>query len=241
MNGLNENNQPQHTLHLFDGELNLLQALLLEMAELAMEQLSMAMQALDEGDVNLAEFVILRDRDLDQYEVKIDAEVLSILARNAPVANDLRTVLSTSKIGAEISKMGDEIVDFAALVKVLFDPKTSDPNPKLLSDIVKIGELVNTMLGQLISLFNSRDTALAYTMLEYDCACENELQEGIRHQLSFVVQDARLISRALDVMQMMKSLERCGEFCRNIAEYIIFMIEGVDVRHNPNKNRETLS
>jgi phosphate transport system protein len=87
------------------------------------------------------------------------------------------------------------------------------------------------MLEKLLILFESKDSNLAYAMLAYDSDCENELQKGIKHQLSFVVQDARLTGRALDIMQIMKSLERCGEFCRNIAEYMIFLIDGIDVRH----------
>lgn len=221
----------QHTLQLFDGELNHLHSLILEMTGLVMYQLEQVMQALDDGDLQLAEKVISRDKDVNHYEVKIDTEVLILLARHCPVANDLRTVISISKIAVELESIGDEIADFAKLVKILFAPDTSDPNPKLLADIVRIGNLVNLMLGKLMLVLESRDSNRAYLLLQYDRECENELQEGIRHQLNFVIEDARLIGRSLDIMHIMKSLEHCGEHCRNIAEYMIFMIEGIDVRH----------
>ena len=226
-----DSNAMKHTLQVFDAELSYLHGLKLEMAQLLLFQLEQAMLALDHGDMELAGLVIKRDKELNLYEIRIDSEVLEVLARNCPLANDLRTIISTSKIAEELERIGDEVVDFAKLIIVLFDPKSSDPNPKLLTDIVKIGNLVKTMLEKLIILLDSKDSNLAYGMLAYDRDCEIELEEGIKHQLSFVVQDARMIGRALDIMRIMKSLERCGEFCRNIAEYMIFIIDGVDVRH----------
>jgi phosphate transport system protein len=221
----------RHTIQLFESELNHLHCLMLEMTALVINQLEQSMRALDDGDMQLAANVMSKDKEVKQYEIKIDAEVLMMLARHCPVANDLRTVISSSKIAVELEKIGAEIADFARLVRKLFDPKTSDPNPKLLSDIVKIGNLVKIMLDKLMSIVENKEAIEAYTLLQYDRDCENELQEGIKHQLSFVVQDARLIGRALDIMHIMKSLESCGEHCRNIAEYLIFMIEGIDVRH----------
>ncbi|MDD1621964.1 MAG: phosphate signaling complex protein PhoU [Methylococcaceae bacterium] len=229
-----------HTIQIFESELDHLYCLMIEMTQLVMNQLEQTMQALNDGDMLLAEKVISKDREVKQYEIKIDAEVLMMLARHCPVANDLRTVISSSKIAVELEKIGAEIADFARLVRILFDPSTSDPNPKLLSDIVKIGNLVKIMLGKLMMILNKKEAIEAYTLLQYDRDCENELQEGIKHQLSFVVQDGRLIGRALDIMHIMKSLESCGEHCRNIAEYMIFMIEGIDVRHRSQATTVTL-
>ena len=101
----------------------------------------------------------------------------------------------------------------------------------MLSDlIVKIGHLVGLMLDKIILLIETNDLSISYTLLEFDRVCESELQAGITHQLSLVVQDGRMIGRALDIMQIMKSLEYCGEHCRNIAEYMIYMLEGKYVR-----------
>jgi phosphate transport system protein len=221
----------QHTLQVFDSDLSRLHCSVLSMVSLVMSQLEQSMIALEEGDMDIALTVISRDKEVNDFEISIDNEVLEMLARHCPVANDLRTVISASKIAVELEKVGDEIALFAKQVSVLFDPKTSDPNPKLLADIVKIGNLVKIMLTKLIRAFEENQSDQAYLLLQYDRECELELQEGIRHQLSFVLQDARLIGRALDIMHIMKVLERCGEHCRNIAEYMIYMIDGVDVRH----------
>lgn len=231
MTAQTENIFRQHTLQSFDGELHLLHSQVVEMASLVMYQLEQTMQAMDEADMELALKVVNRDKQVNRYEIQIDNAVIQVLARHCPVANDLRSLISISKITYELEKIGDEIVLFAKLVSVLFDPRTSDPNPRLLADIVKIGDLVRVMMTKLLLAFEKAESAQAYLLLQYDRECESELQEGIRHQLSFVLQDARLIGRAMDIMQIMKTLERCGEHSRNIAEYIIFMLEGVDVRH----------
>jgi phosphate transport system protein len=221
----------QHTLKSFDSELAHLQGLLLEMGATIALQIDQLLQALNDGDLDGAEKVVFRDHEVNKLEVDIDAEVLSILARHNPVANDLRGLISTSKIAEELEGIGDELTECAKLVMVLFDPRTSDPNPRLLTDLVKIGNLVRHMLGKLQQLIENRDLDQAYSLLQYDRDCETELKNGIEHQLDYVVKDARLIGRSLDIMHIMKSLERCGEYCRSIAEHMIYMIDGVDVRH----------
>jgi len=227
-------NEKQHILHCVDGELNTLNSLLLEMVNLVVMQLDETMQALEDGDIDRAEKVIIRDNVVNQYEIKIDAEALLVLASQCPVAIDLRTVISVSKIADELERIGDEICDFARLVMVLFDPKTSDPNPKLLKDIVRIGNLVKLMLDKIIQLIETRNTFRVETLRHYVGECETVLQQGIEHQLHYAVQDARLIGRALDIMQILKSLHRCGDFCKNIAEYMIYMVDGVVVPHQDN-------
>lgn len=226
-----DNNSRQHTLKSFDVELSQLQNQVAEMLGLLMYQLDQTLQALHDSDMELALKVVERDLKLDRYESLIDQEVIQVLARHYPVANDLRIVISVSKITYELEKMGNEIVFFAKLVSKLYDPSSSDPNPKLLADIVKIAGLIKTMLTKLILSVEKQDLAQAYLLLQYDRECECELEEGIRHQLSFILNDARLIHRAMDLMQIMKTLERCGEHSKNIAEYIVFMLEGVDTRH----------
>ena len=230
MNTLIGNTAP-HTLLLYEGELNHLHDLLKALANLVLVQLDEAMQALQHADMVKAEDIIVRDQDVNTYELEIDAEVLVVIARQSPVARDLRTVISTSKIAVEFEKIGDEISEIARFILVLFDPKTRTPNPRLLTDIVKMANLLKLMLEKLAQLIETQDIDLAYALLEYDRECERELEVGIRHQLSFIVNDSRMIGIGLDIMQIMKCLEQCVESCRNIAEYTIYMINGIDIRH----------
>lgn len=221
----------QHTVQLFDGELSHVHCLVLEMAGLVIDQLDRAMLALDQADAALAESVVLKDREVNAYELKIDAEVLAILAKRSPVAFDLRMVISISKIVVDLERIGDETVKIAKLIMEMFDPQTSDPNPQLLRDIVKMGTMARSMLRKAIDSFDTGKLDEARDLIEGDWNCGDEFQDGIRRQLTYVIQDARLIGRALDILQIMKALERCADHCINIAEFMIFMIEGEDIRH----------
>lgn len=223
-------NRP-HALKRFDGELEQLKQLALGMKRLLVTQLEQALQALEDGDAEMALKVVNRSLHVHQYHREIDAEVLELLARQAPVAGDLRTVISTSKIAVELNNIGNEIERFARLVAVLYDPATSDPNPRLLENIVKLARLVMTMLINLMVAVEHGDASHMHELFYYEDQCESEFQAGVKHQLDFVLRDVRLTSRSLDIMRMMKCLERSGEHCKNIAEYVVYMMDGIDVRH----------
>lgn len=220
-----------HTSRIFDGELNNLHCLVLEMAGLVINQLDRSLEALHERDSELAERVILRDREVDNHEIKIDAAVLTVLAKRSPVANDLRMVVSISKIVVDLELIGDEVVKIAKLIISMFDNDSSDPNPQLLRDIIKMGAMISDMLKQVILTFDKCDLTDAYMLLNEKWDYGEEFQAGIRRQLTFVIENPRIMSRSLNIFQIMKSLERCGDHCRNINEYLIFMFEGKNIRH----------
>ncbi len=221
----------EHTSRIFDGELNHLHCLVLEMAGLVINQLDQSLKALHDRDLHLAENIVLRDRDVDNHEIKIDNEVLTILAKRSPVANDLRMIMSVSKMVADLELIGDEIVKIAKLISSLFDNDCCDPNHQLLRDIVKMGGMVSELLKQAILSFDNCDLAGAYKLLNEKWDYGEEFQAGIRRQLTFVIEDPRIISHSLSIFQIMKSLERCGDHCQNINEYLIFMLEGKNIRH----------
>lgn len=224
-------NNTEHLVRGFDDEINHAHKLVIEMTQLVTRQMEQALQALDVGNETLAQQVMDADTQVNQYEVSIDSEVLNILARRNPVASDLRTILSISKIAVELEKIGNDIVDFAGLVAYLFGPDTSNPNHALLLEISKFGNLVKSMLDRLILVLEKNDVQPAYSLLENERDCQNEFRDGIRQQFDFAIQDARRIGRALTLMRMMKVLEGCGEHCCHIAQYMIFMKDSIDVRH----------
>ena len=220
-----------HTSKVFDGELNHLHCLVLEMAGLVINQLDLSLKALHDRDSRLAEKVILRDREVDNHEIIIDNAVFTILAKRCPVASDLRKILSVSKMVVDLELIGDEIVKISKLIISLFDNGSSDPNPQLLRDIVKMGEMVSNMLKQVTQFFDTCDLEGSYTLLNEKWDYCEEFQAGIRRQLTFVIENPRILSRLLNILQIMKSLERCGDHCRNMNEYLIFMFEGKNIRH----------
>lgn len=216
---------------MFDGELDNLHCLVLEMAGLVINQLDLALQALHDRDTSLAEKVIVRDQDVDKHEIKIDGEILAILAKRSPVANDLRLVISISKMVLGLELIGDEIVKIARLTTLLFDKNSSDPNQQLLRDIIKMGEMISDMLKQVILSFDNCDLAGAYQLLNEKWDYGEEFQAGIRRQLTFVIENPRIMSRSLNIFQIMKALEHCGDHCRSIDEFLIFMLAGKNIRH----------
>ena len=224
-------NTKEHTSKVFDGELDHLHSLVLEMAGLVINQLDVSLRALHDRDSILADKVILRDQEVDNHVDKIDGEILAILAKRAPVASDLRMVISISKMVVDLELIGDEIVKIGKLTISLFDKNSSDPNQQLLRDIVKMGEMISNMLQLVILSFDRCDLAAAYQLLNERWDYGEEFQAGIRRQLTFVIENPRIMSRSLNIFQIMKALEHCGDHCRNINEYLIFIFAGKNIRH----------
>lgn len=227
-----------HILQTFDGELEQLHELVLKMTNLILYQLELALTALSDEDCETALKIIAQDKHVNHLAIEIDKEVLEVLARHNPVANDLRTVISISKISNELEKINDEITEIARLILALFEPRLGAINSGLPVDLINIGNLIEIMLKKLILAFWNRQSTQAYALLELGRGCEQDLQISTKQQLALAVSDARKVGRSLDIMEILKALEHCGESCRNIAEYIIFMIDGEDIRHLKLNNRD---
>lgn len=221
----------KHTLQQFDNELNRLHGLTVEMTQLLLHQWELAIQAMKLGNLDAALEIISLANQVYDYESDIDAEILILLAKESPVANDLRMILSMSKIALELKVLGDEIVGIAKLIMKLNRPRYRGSSASLLTDLVKIPQLIRVMLGNLVVVISSGQSNQAHLMIQYEFDCELELHEGIKQQLSLLNDDSRQIGSVLNMLQILKAMESCGEHCKNIAEYCIFMIDGVDIRH----------
>jgi phosphate transport system protein len=228
----NDQLKHRHTLQQFDNELNYLHGLIVEMSYLVLRQWELASQAMELANLDAALAVVSQANKVYDYESAIDAEILLLLAKESPVANDLRMILSVSKIAVELKVLGDEIVGIAKLIMKLNRPRCRASSASLLSDLAQIPQLIRTMLGNLVVVVSSGQSKQAHLMMDYEFDCERELQQGIKQQLTVLNDDSRQISSALKVLQILKAMESCGEHCKNIAEYCIFMIDGIDMRHS---------
>jgi len=237
----NELLKQRHTLQQFDKELNELQGLIVGMSHLVLRQWELASQALEHADLDAAMSLVSQANKVYDYEHAIDAEILMLLAKESPVANDLRMILSVSKIAVELKVLGDEIVGIAKLIMKLNRPRCRASSALLLSDLLQIPQLIRTMLGNLVVVLSSGQSNRAHLMMDYEFDCEHELQQGIKQQLTLLNDDSRQISAALKILQLLKAMESCGEHCKNIAEYCIFMIDGTDMRHSRNRKANTLA
>lgn len=229
----------RHTLQKFDNELDYLHGLIVEMSYLVLRHWELASQAMELANLDAALEVISQSHKVYDYESAIDAEILLLLAKESPVANDLRMILSVSKIAVELKVLGDEIVGIAKLIMKLNRPRCRTSSASLLSDLAQIPLLIRTMLGNLTGVLASGQSKQAHVMMDYEFDCANELEHSIKQQLTVLNDDSRQIGSTLKVLQILKAMESCGEHCKNIAEYCIFMIDGIDMRHTHNRKAKT--
>lgn len=219
-----------HPLHLFDGELGSLHSLLLEMTDLLMYQIEQTLHALDFGDIELALKVIARDRKVDSYQTRIENEVRSVLARRGTTPNDLRLVMLISKITHALEKLGNEIGDLSFQIKTIFDHNNSRNDHSLMTEIFEIGGMIKIMLDKMMVVLETRNSNQAYKVIQIGWKCDTRLQQTLKHHLSMTVLDTPAIEYTLDIMQLLKLLERSTGLCRNIAEYQILMLDSIDIR-----------
>jgi phosphate transport system protein len=226
-----------HTVHRFDGELSHLHMLLLEMGGLVLDQLRGALQALSSKDTEFALKIIDRDNDVDSLEVQTDREVLKIIARRTPVARDLRTVMVCSKAVTDLERAGDEASRIAKLALPLLEGNGPDPSDNLLRDIPRIGQLSTTMLEDSLAALDRLDIAIAEKIAAGHPQLDAEFQSSLRRLATFIMEDSRNVGHAIRVVLIIKALERIGQHSTNIAEQIIYLIRGEDVRHRRDRYR----
>ena len=222
-----------HTVRRYDGELNQLHLLILEMGGLVEEQLREAIKALKEADLDLARKVIRRDETLDQLEIKVDHEVMKISARRCPVGGDLRMVLVVSKCVTELEQAGDQIEKIAALTLRIYDNSEKKPSVPLLHPIGLISQYALNLLHLALTGLDALDSPQAREIIRQHARMAVEYESGLRGLVTFVMEDHRNIGHMLDLALVGKAFERVGDHAKSLAEHIIFLVEGEDVRHQP--------
>jgi phosphate transport system protein len=222
-----------HTYRPYDEELSYLRNLVLDMATLVAAQLKDVIQALNQEDVNLAVTVMQRETKINQYELTIDAEVMKILARLNPLANDLRLVLAASKIVTDLERMGDSLVKIARMVVDINTNDKGKPNRSLFTGINEIADLIASMLNKTTLCFQSESVSEAHELVEEEYVNQQTFKQILEQQIDTLLTDTRLVSTTLDILHIMNALERCADHCINIGEHLVFMLEGRDIRHQP--------
>jgi phosphate transport system protein len=218
-----------HISQRFNNELLELKTRFLEMGGLVEAQIGNAVQALTTNDSVLAEEVRAGDRGVDQMEIDIDEEAILIIARRQPAARDLRLVIAVIKMVADLERVGDEAKKIAKLaLKLETEGQTSWGSV----EIRHIGSHVQTMLHDSLDAFARLDPEQALTVMKEDKRVDEEYQAAARTLLTHMMEDARNISRCMSIMLVLRALERVGDHACNIAENVIFMVKGADVRHS---------
>ena len=205
------------------------------MGGLVESQIIGAMHALNEFDRDTAEKVIAAEETLNAMEVDIDQECGNIIARRQPAARDLRLLMSISKTITNLERAGDEAEKIAKRVRRLVDePAARTVN---IAEIKVSGEMAVTILRRALDAFARLDTVAAAQIVKDDKEIDQEFRAFVRKLVSYMQEDPRTISVGLEYLFIAKAIERIGDHAKNIAEFIIYIVKGTDVRHQP---RDTL-
>lgn len=218
----------QHISHRFDEELAAVKSQLFEMGGIVENQLSNAIQALLDVDSELAESVVEKDQVINKMEVTIDEDCALILARRQPAASDLRLVLTIIKTTTDLERVGDEADKMA---KQAIDLAEQGKAPRGYVEIRHIGQHVAKMLRDALDCLVREDIELALRVAQEDKTVDLEYGSAIREMVTYMMEDPRSITRVMSIMWSLRALERIGDHARNIAEHVIYLVQGDDVRH----------
>ena len=214
---------PRH----FHEELDALKQTLLAMGGVVEDQIRRVMRALIERDDDLAREVIERDRQVNAYDVEIDEKCVELLALHQPAAGDLRFITTAMKIVTDLERIGDQAVNIAQRAIEL----SREPQLKPYVDLPRMAERAERMVKESLDAFVSRDTTLARRVCAADAEVDALKEQIFRELLTFMMEDARTIPRAIRLILISRFLERVADHATNIAEMVIYLVESKMVRH----------
>ena len=219
----------KHLSTQFDSELNGVSSRVMELGGLAESQIRQAIQALAQFNADAALQVLQTEERVNQMEVDIDRELSSIIARRQPTARDLRLLMAISKATANLERVGDEAAKIARMVRSIIDSGSERALPA--SELRVAADLASGLLRKALDAFARLDTAAALAILKEDDLIDREFDGFVRKLITYMMEDPRTISASLDLLFLAKAIERIGDHAKNIAEFIIYIVKGADVRH----------
>ncbi len=217
-----------HISRRFNEDLERVRTKVLAMGGFVEAQLAKAITSLIEGDSSLGESVAIDDLKVNGMEVSIDEECSRILATRAPAAGDLRVIVAIIKTITDLERIGDEGEKIGLIASRL---ATMERPENKYREIKHLGRLVSEMVHDSLDAFARMDAEGALKVARRDRLVDEEYEAIHRQCITFMMEDPRTIRRALDVMWVVRSLERIGDHAKNICEYVIYMVYGKDVRH----------
>ncbi|HYV36694.1 MAG TPA: phosphate signaling complex protein PhoU [Gemmataceae bacterium] len=225
---MNAEGLSHHTSSRFNEDLERIRASVLEMGGLVERQLRTAMSGLDSGDSEVVTTVAEQELRINQMERSIDEDCSRILATRSPAATDLRLLIAVLKTITDLERIGDESEKVATIAIHMGGVERPRSRHR---ELRHIGALVIAMVREALDAFARLDAELAFKVARRDRAVDEEYESIHRQCITFMMEDPRTIRRALDVMWVVRSLERIGDHAKNICEYVIYTVHGKDVRH----------
>ena len=214
----------------FDTELTSVSSQVMEMGGLVESQIRQAIYSLSQFNMDAAAQVSANEVRVNAMELEIDHALASIIARRQPTARDLRLLMAISKTTANLERVGDEAEKIARMVRSIMQSGAPRSLPSL--ELRVAADLASGLLNKALDAFARLDVSAAVAILKEDDLIDQEFDGFVRKLVTYMMEDARTISPSLDLLFVAKAIERIGDHAKNIAEFIIYVVKGEDVRHS---------
>jgi phosphate transport system protein len=218
-----------HLSKQYDSELETLRSGVLQMGGLVEAQIRSAIDAFSSGSVDLVDQVIATEAKVNEWEVNIDNDCSHIIAKRQPAAGDLRLIMAISKTVTDLERIGDEAEKIARMSRQIHEQGRMELHR--FASIRHAADIAVSMLRQGLDAFARLDAAEAAKMIREDMAIDAEFRSILRQLITFMMEDPRTISTALEIVWIAKAIERIGDHAKNIGEDVIYIVKGTDVRH----------
>jgi phosphate transport system protein len=219
----------EHSSRQYEQDLEAIRSRVLQMGGLVEKQFFDALASFRLLDAREAERIIAADLEVNQMEVALDDACSHLIVKRQPAANDLRTVMATIKVITDLERVGDEATKIARAAGQL---QNRGLVPIAHEDTIRVmAEHAGKLLHESLDAFARLDHKLATRLIIDDEKVDNEFRTVMRNVITFMMEDPRTISASLDTLWVAKAIERIGDHAKNIAEYVVYIVEGKDIRH----------
>jgi phosphate transport system protein len=219
----------EHISKQFEADLGTTRTRVLQMGGLVEAQILAAIDAFGSGDAALVAQVIENERRVNGYEVSIDGACNHIVVKRQPAASDLRLIMGISKIVTDLERIGDEAEKVARMAKAIHEH--GGHHAQRFPAVRHAAQIALRMLRQALDSFARLDAAAAADVLKEDTAIDQEFTSVLRQLITYMMEDPRTITPALEIVWVAKAIERIGDHAKNLAEQVIYIVRGTDVRH----------
>lgn len=223
-----------HTVKQYDVQLANLRNMVLEMGGLVEDQIQNAITALDQEDLEAAREIIVRDQIINGLQIKADEDSVSLIALRQPLAGDLRMIMSLANSVTDLERIGDSAKKIARMTLQIYEGTNSQPSAKLLRDVHSMAKLARKMLRDSLDALARLDLEKALAIIHNDEELDQEFQSALRRLITYMMEDSRIIGHAINVIFIIKALERIGDHCTNLAEHVVYLIEGKNIQKHRN-------
>lgn len=220
----------KHLSTQFDSELSSLSSRVMELGGLVESQIRQAIDALATFNEETARQVVENEARVNQMEIDIDRELTSVIGRRQPTARDLRLLMAISKTTANLERVGDEAERIARMVRSIIE-KSGAVRALPANELSVAADLASQQLRKALDAFARLDTRAAVAIMKEDDLLDQEFNGFVRKLITYMMEDPRMISSSIDLVFVAKAIERVGDHAKNLAEAVIYVVKGTDVRH----------